>query len=746
MKFSICENFAAKVFTCSPERLSQALNSSKTVGIRAEIARLQEKRNEGTISPSEFETKKAAAKKRSCCIMPHADFPSGRRCNEDAVASTGYGFDLDHMKGDPRVWYLQNVAGREEELGIGYAEVSLSGDGLHLIGLCPEGLDVEQSQRWLAKQLNIEEYDVTCKDLARCFFLSGNTLYRDDNKLFGELKRPVLEPKEVAEFRIASDDNDKRDTVAPVAPLSSDSYQGVPYSEIVKELLGVMGGEPQEGNRNNFVFRMVNCLRGICDNNQETLLKITPTFGLDETEMKNTIKSCTKNPVKGLCIDIRKTLSNLGITSMPKWRVDEDLIYLYTREVMNNLPKGLRDVLKNVPENKRMNVLCALLPVLATYAENVKFHHATGEEGHMAIMSAIIGEFGKGKSQLCMTACNLFLDTLNEQDKSGWEAIEKYQETQQTRSQNEKVDKKPHPVIRNIATVATGAYIIDRLKDSKGHCLTCVTDEVQDIISNPRDNAERSKILRKSFDQSVHTVGRVNKESITGKVIVRLNTTAMGTFNAMRTFFGDGNIENGLASRFIISFLPHEVGQQWLKVKPYDEKTREAALQLAQMLAHRKGEVKTPRIDKAIHQWWEEKNQLVVENNDEVLGALINRMAVIGHRCGVLFHLMTGKKTESKIAVKFALLMAEYTLDNQIRFFGKTLKKLTEDNIDVNTLPANSNKRLLNQLPATFTFDDAQALKPEVKPASVKRMLQRWLTDGEITNPSPRVYTKTPKD
>lgn len=109
-----------------------------------------------------------------------------------------------------------------------------------------------------------------------------------------------------------------------------------------------MGGKPEVGNRNTFIHRVVSCLRGICDNDANLLQSITPSFGLSEKEVSQIIKSATREPVKGL------------------WK-----------------------------EMKR---------VLATYAENIRFHHATGEDGHKILMSAIIGDFGKGKSLLCKQA------------------------------------------------------------------------------------------------------------------------------------------------------------------------------------------------------------------------------------------------------------------------------------------------------------------------------------------------------
>ncbi len=715
---------------CTSEMFDEMLDSPKTEDLRQQLANLKREWEAGCIDQQTYEDECKKLKVKLPCICPNAWFKQGHRCLEEAMPSGLLFVDLDHLRFDIRCWYLSQLSGREAEQGIVFAALSIRGDGLHIIKHRNPTLTREADAEAFVTLLGVKEYwDTGCCDLSRAMFASARSqvLYYDEEEMFADLAyHEEHDSTNMAKTDKGDEPEATKDTGdnCRVAPLT---YMDIPYSEIVKELVSVMGGEPEVGNRNTFIHRLVSCLRGICDNDANLLQRITPSFGLSEKEVASIIKSATKEPVKGLWKEMKRVLAAFGTTEKEWWRVDDDLIEAYEQDVLHNLPSGLREIIKKVPENKQMNVLCSLLPVLATYAENISFHHATGEDGHMILMSAIIGDFGKGKSLLCKQACDLYLAPINEQDKPGWEANDEYYETQQTRSANENAGKKPHPVIRNIASVATTPYILERLKHSKGHSLVCVTAEVQDMNSNPTDNKDRSKLLRKSFDEEEHAVGRVGKESITGKVKVRLNTTVMGTFNAVQTFFGDGNIENGLASRFIISFLPHEVAQQWLNYKGYDEKTRHAAHQLTEMLTNRTGEVRTPRLDKEIYQWWDSKNKLVEKHNDPVLGSLINRMAVIGHRCGTLFHVMTGKKKETQTSVKFALLMAEYTLREQLRFFGSTLKQLAEQQTAFNNSSKSQNDRLLASLPDTFSFEDAKALKPDVKEGSVRRMLQRWV-------------------
>ena len=86
------------------------------------------------------------------------------------------------------------------------------------------------------------------------------------------------------------------------------------------------------------------------------------------------------------------------------------------------------------------------------------------------------------------------------------------------------------------------------------------------------------------------------------------------------------------------------------------------------------GLVDVPRLRKAIEAWVEEKRVEAAKDIDHVKDIYRKRAAVIGFRCGVIFHLLSGKDKESKACLDFALMMAEYCLKQQIKVFGEALR------------------------------------------------------------------------
>ena len=125
----------------------------------------------------------------------HASFSDGYRHNQSAVPSGLSIYDVDHLTYDPRAYYMNKVAGRESELGISFAHVSPSGEGIRLVFEMPKGMSLAEAQGWMAKQLDDDTYDGSVKDMARCSFVvcRDYVLYYDEEELFKEREVDVPE-------------------------------------------------------------------------------------------------------------------------------------------------------------------------------------------------------------------------------------------------------------------------------------------------------------------------------------------------------------------------------------------------------------------------------------------------------------------------------------------------------------------------------------------------------------------------
>ena len=142
------------------------------------------------------------------------------------------------------------------------------------------------------------------------------------------------------------------------------------------------------------------------------------------------------------------------------------------------------------------------------------------------------------------------------------------------------------------------------------------------------------------------------------------------------------------------------------------------------------GFVDTPRLRKAIEQWVEEKRVEAAKDIDRVKDVYRKRAAVIGFRCGVIHLLLSGH--ESRTTIDFALMMAEYVLEQQIKAFGEALQQEYVKGRE-ECQRNGKNNSVFDQLPPVFTIDDLRALKNgSCYDHSLRVIVCRWRRDGWI--------------
>ena len=184
MSFGIAKDIRSEVRECTPDLLNQALDSPQVARTCAEIEDALEKFRRGEITIDEYETLKAQLKKRLPIITFHATFKNGRRKNDEAIPSGLSIYDLDHIPNPRSKW--EEIESRKEELGILLSHISPSLEGLRLVFVMPQGMDLAQAQAWMASQLGDTEYDSCVKDYARCSFVVPReyVLFMDVDGLF----------------------------------------------------------------------------------------------------------------------------------------------------------------------------------------------------------------------------------------------------------------------------------------------------------------------------------------------------------------------------------------------------------------------------------------------------------------------------------------------------------------------------------------------------------------------------------
>ena len=758
--FGIANSVKGSVKQCTPDLLAQAMDAEVTKGTCAEIEDALEKVKRGEMSREDFEIFKGEHKKRLPIITPHAMFPKGRRCNSDAVASGLSMYDIDHIS-DPRGYYHTMVADRVKDLGIVFAHVTPSLEGLRLIFVMPQGMTLEEAQGWMSKQLGDANYDGCVKDMARSSFVVPRSyvLYMDEEEMFSGNDNHNLNLNH----------NSLNQREARLNQRSDLTFKGIPYTTIIEEYWQKTGGEPEEGERNVKLHKLAANLRSICDNRQEVLMAVMPRLGLSEQELQSIVSSACKEPAKGSkvmdeivnlnhnSLNQREARLNCSEGALEPAHEVSDLNPL--RLMAKKLPLGLKESLIGVPKTMQMPVLCAVMPIAAAYADQVEVEYCDGSRMKLGLMSIIRGEQASGKS-VCKNAVDVWKRQLEEEDALARKREEEWKEKKKARKANEKAPDDPKVLIRTVPVTVSCSTLLKRMKNSRGHTLYSFGEELDTLRKTNGAGSWSSKydIYRLSFDQGEWGQDYNSDQAESGMVKVAYNWTMLGTNGALRKCFKQDNIENGLSSRMLISEMPDSAFQKMPKYGKRSDLDEQHIQEAVTRLRGCTGFIDTPRLRKAIEKWVEQKRVEAAKDIDRVKDTYRKRAAVIGFRCGVIHYLLSQESSkvqvapdgagsnaslvqesskvqefkEEKATIDFALMMAQYALDQQISAFGEALQK---EYVDAKSecQRYGANHSVFDQLPPVFTLDDLASLKrSDLSRKSIQRIISRWKCDGWI--------------
>ena len=678
--------------------------------------------------------------------------------------STTVGMDIDHLSKEEMPAVRERILQKKEELGLLMLEESARGGGYHLVFRRRPELSQEENLKWASELLEVK-YDDGAKDITRVFFTTTGSaedlLFLDDEifrltpsrltpspSLLREGSGQTQGQSQVAELSTPLSHREGKGE-SPESLFPSD-FKGISYTSIISEFWRRTGGEPSEGERNKRLHQLAANLRAICDDNEEWLLEVMPRYGLSAQEMRGIIHSACKEPTKGSRL-IDKIVKALETGISPDEVDDAEAVQEETGVKVNvkALPIGLKESLTGVPVSMHMPVLCSLMPLAAAYADQVEVRYCDGEMQKLGMMSIIYGEQASGKS-VCKHAVNIWKRQLDDEDALARKREDEWKERKKNRKANEKAPDDPKVLIRVVPVTVSCSTLLKRLKNADGHTLFSFGEELDTLRKTNGAGSWSSKydIYRLAFDPIDSEWGQDynSDQAESGVVKVAYNWSMLGTSGAVRKCFKADNVENGLSSRILLAEMPDT---SFAKMPHYGRRTQEDESKIQEAVTRLRsysGYVDTPRLRKAIDQWVEEQRVVALKDIDHVKDTYRRRAAVIGFRCGVIFHLLTGRVKESNACVEFATMMADYCLNQQIKVFGAALQNQYVD-AQQECQRYGANNSIFDQLPPTFTADDLAALKPANVPRnSIIKIISRWNRDGWVVKADSKRWSKAKSD
>ena len=453
------------------------------------------------------------------------------------------------------------------------------------------------------------------------------------------------------------------------------TYDGVPYEEITKALVELMGGAPAHGNRNNFIYREACLLRYICNSEAAWIKQVIAIFGEDEAKafasVENACKVAQSTEMPQL---VKRAVEIARKNYLAKQATEKAGIYADVPPQMPaKLPKLVKLLTSKVPADFKPAVAMAVFPPLAAHLKGVSFRYTDNQVHEPAMMNLLVAAMSSGKS-LVNGPIDCIIDDLVQMDKINRQKEQDWKDEVSTMGDNKKKPVRPEDIcIRIVSPDLTRAAYIQRLDDVQkagDGFLYCKMDEV-DMLKKFNDP---SQLIRCCWDCSLDGQERVGVKSVTAQVKTRFNWNASSTIAVTQKFFSVREVADGAVSRLSLAtiirpdFAPRPV------VGEYDALFK---AQLAPYIHHLNGTSGFKDCKKArllIERLENEIMETAQLAYNKPYAEFAKRGLANGFRRAMVLYLANGEKWEKPIE-DFIVWSVKYDLWCKMRFFGNQMQE-----------------------------------------------------------------------
>ena len=773
-----------EVQVCTPELFRKAIKGSKVSLICAEIEDALEKLRRGELKKEEYERMKTQLKSQLPILTPHATFKNGRRLNADAIPSGLSIYDKDHIPNPRGYWEeKQKILAQKSVLdSICLVHVTPSTEGLRLIFKIPKGMTLAEAQKWMSEQLEDNDYDSCVKDLARPSFLvpEDYILYIDEAKLF-EVANTSLNIKEGS----ASESEDlkqgglhrtnNRNSVAlnnkgegfdapptlersgserrvgavSPSPLRGEGrgerwsppyeggtgwlektsetqfpqeYNGIPYATLVTKLVELLGGEPQHGSRNTFIFTLACYLRYICDDNADWVKSVIPIFGEEQRRAFTTVESACARKQSHVMPGIVRKAIKLCQDELEKGQGknyeeadfgdigNPDSYFYHVNELPTKLPRLIKLLVSKTPKMYQPAVSQAVFPPLAAHLCSTRFRYIDNVEHEATLMSILCAPTGSGKECVSEPINHIMADIrIRDAEQRAREKAWK----DECNSKGSNKDKRERPeglVIQEVNIDMTNPAFVLRMKEAEEHFLYAKVNELNLFDALKGKTNQHFRIMELAFDLGIYGQDRVGVQSVTETVRVRFNWNASCTPKKCRDYFRRV-VTDGPVSRISFSTIDRRpCGSEIPVYGSYDAAFDEELRPYIDNLVKARGLVDCPQAFKLAQKLVQENAEFARLSQNYVFENLSFRANVIAYLKACVLYVANGMKWEKSIE-DFVRWSERYDLWCKLKLFGQMIYEADNEQAKTDKEFVSGPKNLLRMLPDEFTLEDYLKLR-----------------------------------
>ena len=629
----------------------------------------------------------------------------------------------------------------------------------------PVGMTIAEAQSAFCKLIHATE-DPSCVTPERIIFITdaASQIYTADDWYKHLDKEAVAEYREAyrkrgldidgrpmdidsaptVDFQSVENEEEKAGKAANTVQYEQ-TYDGVPYEEITKVLVDLMGGAPAHGNRNNFIYREACLLRYICNSEAAWIKQVIEIFGEDEAKAFASVESACKVAQSSEMPQLVKQAVELARKNhLAKQATEKAGIYAEVPpQLPAKLPKLIKLLTSKVQDDFKAPVAMAVFPPLAAHLKGVNFRYIDNQVHEAAMMNLLVAPMSSGKSAV-NGPINSIIEDLVQMDKVNRQKEQEWKDEVNTMGDNKKKPVRPEDIcIRIVSPDLTRAAYIQRLDDAQkagDAYLYCKMDEV-DMLKKFNDP---SQLIRLCWDNSEDGQERVGTKSVTARVKTRFNWNASTTIAVSQKFFSVREVADGAVSRLSLATIFRSEFDPCPVVGEYDAQFKSQLAPYIHQLNATSGFKECRKARQLIERLGRELMELAQLAYNRPYAEFAKRSLANGFRRAMVLYLANGEKWEKAIE-DFIVWSVKYDLWCKMRFFGNQMQEAIDaDNRSIYHASGVSNLLLF----VHDTFDKAEIQEVCMVHGTKTKLavlLCTWKKRGFIVKNEDGTFSKTAK-
>ena len=499
-------------------------------------------------------------------------------------------------------------------------------------------------------------------------------------------------------------------------------YAGIPYAILVGKLVELLGGEPQHGSRNTFIFTLACYLRYICDDNADWVKSVIPIFGEEQRRAFTTVESaCARKQSHVMPSIVRKAIK-LCQDELEKGQgknyeeadfgdIGNPNSYFYhVNELPTKLPRLIKLLVSKTPKMYQPAVSQAVFPPLAAHLCSTRFRYIDNVEHEATLMSILCAPTGSGKECVSEPINHIMADIrIRDAEQRAREKAWK----DECNSKGSNKDKRERPeglVIQEVNIDMTNPAFVLRMKEAEEHFLYAKVNELNLFDALKGKTNQHFRIMELAFDLGIYGQDRVGVQSVTETVRVRFNWNASCTPKKCRDYFRRV-VTDGPVSRISFSTIDRRpCGSEIPVYGSYDAAFDEELRPYIDNLVKARGLVDCPQAFKLAQKLVGENAEFARLSQNYVFENLSFRANVIAYLKACVLYVANGMKWEKSIE-DFVRWSERYDLWCKLKLFGQMIYEADNEQAKTDKEFVSGPKNLLRMLPDEFTLEDYLKLR-----------------------------------